>query len=140
MANNYKSNYHEVKNFLLDIPEVMDRRTKKAMTATLERIGFEVLDLALIYVPRDTTKLAQTGRYSDVTWKGNTAKVTISFGGDGSKVDYAFWVHENLGRGAGSYGKTTPGTGPKYLERAADQVATTENIRTKFLEEMRRTK
>ena len=142
MANNYKSNYHEVKNFLLDIPEVMDRRTKKAMEKALEDIGQDILDLALQYVPKDERDLMRSGRKSVVTWSGQTASITIAFGGTKETESYAYLVHFDLGRGAGRYGYKTAdaGAGPYFLQRAVDETATTQNIRKKFLQEMRRTK
>lgn len=142
MANNYNSNFHDVRNFLLDIPEVMDRRIKRAMEKALEYIGEEVLDLALQYVPKDERDLMRSGRKSAVTWSGQTANITIAFGGTKETEEYAYLVHFDLGRGTGRYGYKTPdaGAGPYFLQRAVDEVATKENIRNKFLQEMRRTK
>lgn len=139
MAKNYSSNYKDVRNFLVKLPGVVDRRISYAMEQALLEVGNEILQLASQYVPKDELNLLESGYRSDVTWSGKRAFITIGFGGT-EDSDHAYLVEFDLGSGAGRYGYKTPdpGAGPLYLTRAVDETATTENIRTKFLNNMRR--
>lgn len=80
-------------------------RARFATYATTEQMAYELLEEALIEVPRDTGSLADSGRVEGTTLSGKAlmgqVEYNVLFGGeeftnyeDGEPIDYAIWVHE----------------------------------------------
>ena len=104
--------------------------TKQALRESGDLLRDQARELA----PKDTGALRESGRtFVAESGRGTRTKVsvTVSFGGNtkvsptrnapNGVVDYAAWVHEGISGFAteGAINYTTPGTGPKFLERAA---------------------
>ena len=109
--------------------EAMSAMAPQLAQDILQREGNNILnDANNRYVPIETQELRDTGKVSPVTVTPTGYSVTISYGGDGSRVDeYAIAVHEHpssssppswLGKSAGQIKWTKPGTGVKYLLNA----------------------
>lgn len=134
-------------SFLLEqIKTDVKAAADEAGDAVSKTIADEVFRVSQEYVPQDTGDLAASGKVE----KEKDGFYTVRY--DDWK---AFLVHENFiqeqpydGRnGAALYGAegnaksyTTPGTGPKYLERAADQVANKSELVKALRDEMGRFK
>jgi len=98
----------------------------KAVTAELERqsekalreVAEEIRDEALPLTPKDTGALRRSA-FVDSQTTTNGAEAVVGFNKQGSgDADYAVFVHEMPATNT----FTTPGTGPKFLQIAADRV------------------
>ncbi|AHX01187.1 hypothetical protein M316_0122 [Nitrincola phage 1M3-16] len=67
--------------------------------------------------------------------EGNGYVISIQYGND--KVDYAWFLHENLPSAYPDKNYTRNGTGSHYLTRAADYVLTERNVRNAFADAVR---
>ena len=118
--------------------------SESAIVDTLKTMGKEAFDVSQRNVPRDDGDLASTGVLSEVERNGNTWKISIKYGE--GLTNYAFFVHENMPHDRGSLGGPAPfgaegvakrytdndgNRGPKYLERAMDEVFGNEGDKLK---------
>lgn len=103
--------------------------TDDVIEMALEDLAEQVLDRSLTYVPYDEGDLYESGRMTDVVKTNGTWKVKVMYGTD--EVNYAFFVHEDMPRGMGRE-YSPAGTGPKYLEKAGDEILTDRNIKEAF--------
>jgi hypothetical protein len=98
--------------------------TRKAAAAELYRCGETILEHSLQVCPLRTGALRSTGTVTLPEEHAGSITVAVGYGGVASKsgqpVDYAYYVHENMDPGVHW---STPGTGPKYLERPALEFA-----------------
>lgn len=132
-----KSNVADVLSFMNRIEGDVSARITSASDDASEELANEILKVSQTYVPRDTGTLASTGKVV----KQKDGQYVVEYG-EGLERPYAFYVHENMRQDLPSNaastsvkfaeGKaknyTTGGTGPKYLERAAFEVASHSNI------------
>ncbi len=94
----------------------LKKNANRTMRDVLDQTGQMILKRALQYVPVDTGALRASGR-SEVSGRGNAAKVDVSFGRTaGGFLGYAVYVHEN----PLVYHK--PPTCYKYLSRAVRET------------------
>lgn len=113
--------------FFDDLDAVMDKTTKDMTNM--------VWELSDQYVPEDDGDLRLSAQMTPPEKKGNTYSSVLTYGND--TVNYAYFVHENMPQAYPEKNYTRPGSGPKYLERAVDEMFTNENIKEVFLKNMR---
>jgi len=100
-----------------NLKEKMDQ-AKQVSHDTAEEAGYMILRNSLKYTPMDTGALRDSGEVNSGTTATGNTKVEITFGSQ--DVDYAVFVHEDMPRDRPkSY--TTPGTGPKFLQKGASE-------------------
>ena len=89
----------------------------KQLARNLYTEGEELLAEAIPLTPLEFSPLRNSGRVELPRISGNRVSVTVGFGGPAAP--YALYVHEM----PSTNNFTTPGTGPKYLERPARRRA-----------------
>lgn len=132
-----KTNHADVTAFLNKITNTAASQVRATSDRVAREVAKAVYEKSQEYVPKDTGNLASTGKIV----KDATGKYTVIY-----TADYAFFVHENMRTdepystgpryiGSAKYGATgnaknytTEGTGPKYLERAVDEVASNDKV------------
>lgn len=105
-----KSRVNGVQSVLRMFGKAKSEAAPKIIEA-IDRCSAVVLKKALVYVPRDTGALAQSGKVVKATGVGYGARGGVVFGG--GEVDYAVPVHENMEK------THAEPTCAKFLERAA---------------------
>lgn len=146
MARRKVSSGADVKAFLKGIEGSVLSEIKASEEAIAKKVAEDIFEKSQEYVPADTGDLENSGR--------------VVKNGDGVyRVEYtdwkAFMLHENIAQdlpldarnGAAKYGAqgnaknyTKPGSGPKYLERAATEVAENRDVVRYFRDELGRFK
>jgi len=135
-----------VRNLLATLKrlEAMGRNAEEEAIQAVKEGAQEIADLATNYAPRDLGDLEASIR----VWKAGPKSFRVGVDDDhesGHKAfgryltvgEYAYYVHENIGRGAGSYGKNKGGdAGPFFLSRASEELDA--EIRAKVKKAMRR--
>jgi len=125
------SNFKAVKKKLISYHKEMERASKEAMEEALKEIAQEIFAKSQEYAPMDEGHLRESAKIHEIQWEGNVVKTSISYGNE--KVNYAFFVHEDMPSAVSPKKYTTDGTGPKYLQRAVEEIFTDENVRKVFL-------
>jgi hypothetical protein len=113
------------------------RRVQDAAKDAVERAAHDLLARAIPLTPMEEATLRQSGHVEEPVIQGNRISVAVSF-----NTPYAAAQHEGhairttVGKSAGplqvvhvthwrARQYTTPGTGPKYLERPLKEMAAT---------------
>lgn len=124
-----RTNHADVTAFLNKVRNTVESEVRGTTNAVGKQVADAVYQRSQQYVPKDTGALAASGKVI----KTATGKYSVKY-----DAPYAYYVHENLRtnepfdnrNGAAQFGAignaksyTTPGTGPKYLERAVDEEA-----------------
>jgi len=125
------SNFKAVKSKLMAFSRDIDNAVKNAMEEALREIAKQIFEKSQEYAPMDEGHLRESAKIHEIQWEGNVVKTSISYGNE--KVNYAFFVHEDMPSAVSPKKYTTDGTGPKYLQRAVEEIFTDENVRKVFL-------
>lgn len=137
MAKKSKSNIADVVAFMNRIQGDASARVRSANEETAKKLADDIFKVSRTYVPVEYGELQASGKVI----KESDGSYRIEYG-EGLERPYAFYVHENIPKELPKEGANTsvplaegkaknytkPGTGPKYLERAAIEVATDKNI------------
>jgi hypothetical protein len=100
------------------------------MALALKAQAEAIFQISQVYVPKDTMLLHDSGRVVVNPGVGGAVSASVVYGPTefsgagggpaGGGAFYAVYVHENLDA---EINWTTPGTGPKYLQRAVAEVS-----------------
>jgi len=130
------SNFKAVKSKLMAFSREIDKSVKDAMEDALKDIAQQIFEKSQEYAPMDEGHLRESAKIHEIKWEGNVVKTSISYGNE--KVNYAYFVHEDMPSAISPKKYTTDGTGPKYLQRAVEEIFTDANVRKAFLKAMRK--
>jgi len=119
MAKRVKSNKASVTSLLNKLPGEVSSRAFSSADNVAKKVAQDVYDKSQQYVPLDTGELKESGEIVQLK-KGHYEVVY--------RAPHAFYVENNIPSPPENKNYTTPGTGPFYLTRAIDEVASDTEV------------
>jgi hypothetical protein len=135
----FNSDIEKYKKYLIKgLKEEVNSRIEEAIINTLTEVSEAAYKSSQNKVPLDEGDLQATGKISEIRRDGNSWGVTISYGDSAS--NYAYFVHENMPSAFPdkTYSNQNGERGPKYLERAMDEQASSNMLTNKLRDNLRK--
>lgn len=117
--------YSEVDSFIRHLQKLDDFNDSYAKQAARK-----IHQLAKTYAPARSGQMVRNSRIRRIQQGSYTITFARTAPGPGYTFDVALWLHSPEEFPRGEYKNvTTPGTGPRYLERAYDELAPSLHVK-----------